>query len=285
MERLFPAFLISAVLAFAARAAGLVVTSSAIFGFLLTFSVLAGLGIEGLIILVLFFPITTHLSLAIRRRREEMLARLGEGRKISEDEILSLPKDRPRLKPDWKQVAANGAVGGLFALFYLMHSIAAQNFAPKIFSSYISLGSLHLIFIKDSPIVAGFVASIASAASDTASHEVGITTRGRTYSPISFKEVSPGTIGGVSLLGSLSAIFCILIFILASYFLGMLRSAEGLAVVLFFAIIGNLADSLLGALFEKRYRFWSNDITNLVATFISGVGAWACLSIILGRLS
>ena len=282
MERVLSAFLIAFILSFLAYYFRLILRSSAIASFLISFAVLLGAGIQGLIVLALFFPITTHMSLAIRRTIERRHARVGYEVRLSEDELMGLPKDRPRLKPDWLQVSANGVVGSVFALLYFLqeNALGAQPNGDGV-SLFSFFASLNASFQKDSPLICGFLASIASAASDTASHEIGITSRGKTILLTNFKEVLPGTIGGVSLLGTFSATVTILIFVIAGFLLGMLQTPLAFLIVFILAYLGNVADSIFGALFEKKLKFWDNNLTNLVATFIAGFCAYLCANYLL----
>jgi len=282
MERVLSAFILAFTLSFLAYYFRLIVRSSAIVSFLISFAVLLGAGIQGLVLLALFFPITTHLSLAIRRTIERNHAKIGYEVRLSEDELMGLPKDRPRLKPDWLQVSANGIVGAVFALayFFQQNALGAQAGGDSI-SFFSLLASLDESFLKDSPLICGFLGAIASAASDTASHEIGITSRGRTILLVNFKEVLPGTIGGVSLLGTFAALITILIFVVAGFLLGMVRTFPALLIVFVFAYLGNVADSILGALFEKKLKFWDNNLTNLVATFIAGFFGYLSASCLL----
>ncbi len=281
MERVLPALFISALLAGTTLLLGLIVVSSAVFGFVLTFVVLVGTGLEGLAILILFFPTTTHVSLLLRRTRERKLRQDAIVIKLSEDEYAGLPKDRPRLKPDWKQVAANGAVGGVFALLYFFESSADAGIGALTGLQLLNPMNLLVEYPGDSAYLAGFVSSIASAASDTASHEVGVTTRGNTFAPIGFRKVAPGTIGGVSLLGSLTGILALIVFVLVAMGLGFLKSPLAVLAVILGGIVGNASDSILGYSLERKLAYWTNDTTNFISTALAGLVAFATVKTLL----
>ncbi len=280
MSRFLTALIYSGILSVISLAMKLTITSSALFGFLLSFVILLGMGIEGLIILILFFPVSTHLSLFIRRKREEALTRQGFKQNISAEELMNLPGDRPRLKPDWKQVAANGIVGGIFSLIYFLENSVPLSLDTLATLSFLNPLNLHLSLSEDSALICAYIASIASASADTVSHEIGITTKGKTYLLNPPREVLPGTIGAISLLGSFSALLTIAGFITASLILGMLKSETAIFAVLISAIVGNLTDSLIGSIVEKPNPFWGNNLTNLASTLVAGVLAWVIFSIL-----
>jgi len=64
-----------------------------------------------------------------------------------------------------------------------------------------------------------FVLTLSFYASDTVATEFGKTTKGKTFSLLNFKKVNPGFVGGVSLKGTLSGLFSILIFNYLSIFI------------------------------------------------------------------
>lgn len=277
MYRLLDAGLVALVLAGLAWSAGLITISSAVFGFTVAFIMLLGAGIPGVVVLALFFPISTHLSHQIRIWREQARAREAEasgipGPPLAEEELREM---RPRLLPDWMQMAANGAVGCAFALaYYFLDAQLWREMLPAGSCPFNVWANLATSFPVASPLIAGLVASLASAAADTASHEVGVTTRGGTYLLVSWRRVPAGTTGAVSVLGSGVMVLTVAVFVLAAWVMRVGWSWSFLLAVAAGAVLGNLFDSLLGELAERRYKAWGNNLTNLASTAVAGVLAY-----------
>ncbi|OPX23284.1 MAG: hypothetical protein B1H03_02175 [Planctomycetales bacterium 4484_113] len=276
MYRLLDAGLVAFVLAGLAWSADLISIPAALFGFVVAFIILLGAGVPGIIILALFFPISTHLSHQIRLWREKAQIREAEATGAQPPLVVEeeLPQKRPRLSPDWKQMAANGAVGCAFALAYYLFDV--QFWHPGLTAASCPLAlwrNLATSFPASSALIAGLVASLASAAADTASHEVGVTTRGGTYLLIRRQRVLAGTTGGVSVLGTSVMLLTVLLFVLAAWLMHMGTSWGFLVAIAAGAIIGNAFDSVLGELAEQRYKAWGNNLTNLASTAVAGLAA------------
>lgn len=108
-----------------------------------------------------------------------------------------------------------------------------------------------------------FLAALATAAADTLATEVG--SRGRwAWHPLKGR-VETGTNAAVSGPGTLALVLGAGIFAPWAWWLGVPAGA-----VVFGGIAGALADTLLG-LFEDRFEWWSNDLTNLLATTTGGL--------------
>jgi uncharacterized protein (TIGR00297 family) len=111
------------------------------------------------------------------------------------------------------------------------------------------------------------VAAFAEAAADTASSECGQGLSSHARLITTGERVPAGTDGGVSVAGSLVGVA-------AAAVLGMLGHATGLlswrtaAIATGSGIIGMAADSVLGAVFERR-QLLSNDQVNLLSTLIA----------------
>jgi len=277
MYRVADAALVALILAGLAWSAGLITISSAVFGFTVAFIMLAGAGIPGIVILALFFPASTHLSHEVRRRREKQRAREAEATGVPVPELAAeeAAEARPRLLPDWKQMAANGAVGCAFAAAYFLFEGQAQVAATAAGRGALTVwANLQNSFAPCSPLIAGMVAALGSAAADTASHEVGVTTRGGTYLLVGRRRVRAGTTGGVSALGTSVMVLTVAAFMLASWVMRMGSGWPFLMAVGVGGIIGNLLDSVVGELAERRYKAWGNNLTNLASTAVAGAAAF-----------
>ncbi len=110
---------------------------------------------------------------------------------------------------------------------------------------------------------AGFIGSIATATADTMASEVGVTTTPRLIT--NFKKVSPGTDGGVSILGTFAGIVGAGLIGLAAYMLGIYPDlVRTLGIALVAGTLGCLIDSILGAMLEIK-GYLTNEHVNLLA--------------------
>ena len=134
-----------------------------------------------------------------------------------------------------------------------------------------------------------FLASLAVAGSDTLASEIGVLSR-KAYLITTFERVTPGTDGGVSLLGTACALGAALYTALFGWFvLGNLARMYNLdpamppqaAVLLIPAVIGFVGcqlDSVIGATLERR-GLVNKKTTNLIATCAGGVLAFLAVLI------
>src|SRR5581483_6441107 len=102
----------------------------------------------------------------------------------------------------------------------------------------------------------GMVAAFSEAAADTVSSELGqLQSRARLIT--NWQIVPAGTDGGVSLLGTFAGVIAALIVGILCFVMRIV-TAYGAMIAISVAIVGMLADSLIGALFERR-RMLKND--------------------------
>jgi uncharacterized protein (TIGR00297 family) len=153
---------------------------------------------------------------------------------------------------NYRNVFANGLVGLLMAIAYGKY--------------------------QDPIFIVAFLGSFASATGDTLASEIGQTSRDQPILITTFEHVPPGTDGGITALGELSAIFGALIVVLASYVMGM---GDGFCLIsaLFGGFLGVNFDSLLGATLEQKGTL-ENDGVNLFSTAFAAVVASAMFYII-----
>lgn len=126
---------------------------------------------------------------------------------------------------DYGQVAANGGVaGGIVLLQYLFQSV---NFYPA------------------------YLGAIAAVTADTWSTEIGTYFNRKTVSITSFKEVEPGTNGGVSFAGLLGGFLGSVMIALSA----MPWAGNGmvLTLVTVSGSLGSVVDSIVGATIQARY--------------------------------
>ena len=109
---------------------------------------------------------------------------------------------------------------------------------------------------------AAFVASLGAAFADTAESEVG-QLYGRAPRLITtLRTVPPGTDGAVSPPGTLAGLLAAALTATLAYTLGLIESPTSMILVTLAAILGTVADSLLGALTPRL----GNELTNVLCT-------------------
>jgi uncharacterized protein (TIGR00297 family) len=116
------------------------------------------------------------------------------------------------------------------------------------------------------------LAALAEASADTTSSEVGTAFPGRTVLISTWRAVSPGTDGGISMNGTVSALFAAGIIAASGVLLGLATTVEAVTVACA-GTVGMLADSLLGATLERRGHL-NNDLVNLLGTSSAVLIAW-----------
>jgi uncharacterized protein (TIGR00297 family) len=170
------------------------------------------------------------------------LAPLIDRRDIGRD----LQEKQPRT---WKNALANGSVATFTAIWYLtrFHSLPAAQSTLM------------------------FVASLAAAISDTASHELGVLFGGTPYLITTFRRAKIGDDGAVSLVGTAVGLAVSLALAGIAAGLGLLRPnlVSSAAVGGF---VGNLFDSFLGATLQKR-GWMGNSSVNFGCTLIGALAA------------
>ncbi len=117
--------------------------------------------------------------------------------------------------------------------------------------------------------VAAFVAAFAAAASDTLSSEIGQLRGGPTRLITTWESVPPGTDGGVSLSGSLAGLAGALAIATLGWALGF-YALPGVVWLTLAGSLGSIADSLAGALLERR-GLLDNHAVNLLNTLVGAL--------------
>jgi uncharacterized protein (TIGR00297 family) len=116
------------------------------------------------------------------------------------------------------------------------------------------------------------LAALAEAAADTGSSEIGMAFPGRTLLITTLRPVPAGTDGGVSAFGTVAALLGAAAVALTAAVAGLV-SARQAGMIAIAGFLGTLADSLLGALLERR-GWLNNDLVNLLSTTATAGIAW-----------
>jgi uncharacterized protein (TIGR00297 family) len=223
---------------------------AAVAGAVCGWAVYVGGGFQGLALLALFFALGTA---ATSWRKKEKLG------------IRGAAAHQSRRKAS--QVVANGgvaAIAGLLALFFPANR--------QLFSLMLA-------------------ASLSSAAADTLSSELGMVYGRRFFNILTLKRDDRGLDGVISLeglfigiIGSalVAAVFLLIPAPLAPVFAfiplrpeqqtPIMSNSHAFLILLIAGTVGNLADSLLGALLERR-GLLTNDIVNFLNTLIAAITA------------
>ncbi len=110
-----------------------------------------------------------------------------------------------------------------------------------------------------------YVSTVAAATADTVSSEIGELSKKRPRLITTFEEVDTGTDGGVSLLGTASAVAAASVIAVLAAFLNV-RDISGnylMAIVVVSGLFGTTVDSVLGAIFERRGLIGNNSVNFL----------------------
>lgn len=129
---------------------------------------------------------------------------------------------------DFYQAMANGGVG-------LFLSIAYLNFSQEKY--YLA-----------------FVLSVASACADTWATEFGSSFKTKVYNILTFKETKQGTSGGVSLIGFVGSFLGASLVVASTIPFVDFISTEIFMILVSFAILSTVVDSVLGASVQARYK-------------------------------
>ncbi|MFW5902557.1 MAG: DUF92 domain-containing protein [archaeon] len=115
----------------------------------------------------------------------------------------------------------------------------------------------------------GFIGTTATATADTISSEIGVLSKSKPRLVTTLKKVEPGTDGGITLFGTVAGA-------LGALIIGLVSTIEFswliIPIALMSGIIGNLADSFIGAVLEDKETV-GNSTTNFLATTSGAISA------------
>jgi uncharacterized protein (TIGR00297 family) len=192
-------------------------------------TITAALGLPGLALMVAFFVLGSAAT------------RMGYARKAARG--IAQEKGGAR---GWRHAWANGGVPAFLAL------MAGLSAAP----------------LRD-VLVLAYAASVATAAADTCSSEVGKAFGRRTFLITSLRPVPAGTEGAVSVEGTLGGLLGAVVVAALGALLG-LYGWTAAALIALAGLLGSLAESLVGTVAEKR-GWLDNNLLNALNTAIGAV--------------
>ncbi|UXM85164.1 TIGR00297 family protein [Methanococcus aeolicus] len=110
----------------------------------------------------------------------------------------------------------------------------------------------------------GYIGAISAATSDTFSSEIGILSNETPRLITTFKKVKNGEDGGITIQGTIAGLMgSLLIGVMAGI---MFNNINLIWIATISGIVGNIVDSLMGALFERK-GIINNEIVNFTCTF------------------
>jgi uncharacterized protein (TIGR00297 family) len=227
--RVLTGLLLNALVAIGAWAAGSIDVPGALSAVFIGTVITAGIGVGGFAVMVAFFVLG---SVATRI-----------GYRVKAARGIAQEKGGAR---GWRNAWANGGVPAFLA------ALAGLTAAP-----------LHDL------LVLAYAASVATAAADTCSSEVGKAYGRRTFLITSLRPVPPGTEGAVSLEGTLGGLVGGMIVAFTGTAFGLY--GPGAAVLVGLAgLLGSLAESVLGTVAERK-GWMDNDLLNAANTAIGAI--------------
>lgn len=138
--------------------------------------------------------------------------------------------ETPTFARDKNQVLANGIIAGILSFVHFVFP------SPSVYYAYL--------------------ACLATVNADTWGTEIGILSKAEPISLRGFKRVSPGSSGGISLLGTASSLFGSFSLVLIGFLPGISSvpfMLELFLIIVIAGFLGSFIDSLLGAFLQAQY--------------------------------
>lgn len=128
-------------------------------------------------------------------------------------------------------------------------------------------------------LILGYVASMSTKLADTCASEIGKAYGKRTFLITTFQPVPRGTEGAVSLEGTLAGLVAAAAIAVLGWAVGLITPL-GIAISVIAAFIATNFESLIGATLQTQYRWLTNEMVNIVNTFIGAVVAVAIATLL-----
>jgi uncharacterized protein (TIGR00297 family) len=143
--------------------------------------------------------------------------------------------------------------------------------AWQVFANIGAAAIFALTALRYHPFGVAAVAALAAAAADTSQSEIGEMASRRAWSITTWREVPPGTDGGVTVIGTLAGAAAALVIAAVAAGARVIPLRE-LWVVAAAGFLGTVVDSLLGATLERR-EWLNNNGVNFLGTLVAGAVA------------
>ena len=116
-----------------------------------------------------------------------------------------------------------------------------------------------------------FSSSFAAKLGDTFGSEIGKTWGTRTFLITTFKPVLAGTEGAVSREGTLASLMGSTFMAVTLYFLGLVPNSQYILVVIISGFIATIFESFIGAIFQNRITYLTNEVVNFIQTSFAAI--------------
>tara|TARA_B100000700_G_C14802010_1_gene741044 strand:+ start:107 stop:850 length:744 start_codon:yes stop_codon:yes gene_type:complete len=132
-------------------------------------------------------------------------------------------------------------------------------------------GAIIAIFIKlgfgsHELLLLGFSASFAAKLADTFGSEIGKRWGTKTFLITTLRAVPAGTDGGISLEGTIASVFGSVLMTLVFSSLGLIGNSFYATIVICSGVVATLSESFVGAVFQNRLTWMSNELVNFFQT-------------------
>jgi len=138
----------------------------------------------------------------------------------------------------------------------------------------IGFGSKELLLI-------GFAASFAAKLADTFGSEIGKRWGLKAFLITTLQPVSPGTDGAISIEGTLASALGSLVMTVVVFSLSLVDEFLSLFIIFLSGLLATLLESVVGALFQKRIAWLSNELVNFFQTNFAALLAITVSSLII----
>lgn len=198
-------------------------------GWIIGVALCFGLGWQGFVLLFLFFPVFTGIPTIFGRKLKNKMNTRIEHKG----------------RGFW-QAMANTGPPALCALLILV--------TPDSFKSTLTLG-----------VIVGFTSVIA----DTVASEIGVLSKSKPISIITWRILETGSNGGISLLGTSASLIAVCLYLFCAKLMFKL-DLQSIFVMLIIAMLSSVLDSLLGATLENIWlKKYGEKIANNLVNFVS----------------
>ncbi|BDA39861.1 TIGR00297 family protein [Candidatus Atelocyanobacterium thalassae] len=139
---------------------------------------------------------------------------------------------------------------------------------------FCALGTLFSSSFYTQLFILGYVASISTKLSDTVASELGKVYGKNTFLITTLKPVPPGTEGAISLEGTLAGFLASVFIASISFFINFINLTEVFYCIVAAFIATNI-ESLIGAKFQNKISWMTNDIVNIINTSAGALAAFS----------